>query len=305
MQSACARTHTSSSCTTTCEPYPPADLRFSLPRCPLTRDEVRTVQHVVWLGVDDLSGDLVLLRPEVAVGPASCVKSRVCDRRLPLMTTDDETDLVRRGYDALSYHYRRDDAAEGKYAPWIADLKARLPAGGAALDLGCGCGVPVSRSLAAAGYQVTGVDISEVQIDRARRLVPAGNFLHADATQIDFPPGSFDAIICLYALIHMPLAAQPALLQRAVSWLRPAGWLLAVTGHSAWTGTEDNWLDGRTPMWWSHADGDTYRSWLERAGLEITAEEFIPEEDGGHALFWARRPSVVKITRVIPPEMSG
>src|SRR5215475_5271846 len=81
--------------------------------------------------------------------------------RLPLMTTDDESDLVRRGYDALSYHYRRNDAAEGRYAPWIVDLKARLPAAGAVLDLGCGCGVPVARSLAAAGYPVTGVDISE------------------------------------------------------------------------------------------------------------------------------------------------
>jgi SAM-dependent methyltransferase len=206
------------------------------------------------------------------------------------MTTGDESELVRRGYNALSYRYRRDDAGEGKYAPWITELKTRLPAAGAVLDLGCGCGVPVARSLAAAGYSVTGVDISEVQIDRARRLVPAGTFLCADATEVDFPPGSFDAIVCLYTLIHMPLAAQPPLLRRAASWLRPAGWLLAVAGHSAWTGTEDNWLDGHTRMCWSQADAGTYRSWLERSGLEITAEAFVPEEDGGHSLFWARRP---------------
>jgi hypothetical protein len=37
---------------------------------------------------------------------------------LPFMTADDESDLVRRGYNALSYYYRRDDAAEGRYAPW-------------------------------------------------------------------------------------------------------------------------------------------------------------------------------------------
>jgi len=187
--------------------------------------------------------------------------------RLPFMTTDDESELVRRGYNALSYHYRPDDAAEGRYAPWIAELTGRLPAAAAVLDLGCGCGVPVARSLAASGYQVTGVDISEVQIDRARRLVPEGTFLRADATQVRFPTGSFDAIVCLYALIHMPLAAQPQLLRRAASWLRPAGWLLTVAGHSAWTGTDDNWLDGHAPMWWSHADAGTYRTWLEQAGL--------------------------------------
>jgi hypothetical protein len=41
---------------------------------------------------------------------------------------------------------------------------------------------------------------------------------------------------------------------------------------------------------WSQADAGTYRSWLEQAGLQVTAQEFVPEGDGGHALFWARRP---------------
>ena len=159
-----------------------------------------------------------------------------------------ESDPVRRGYDALSYYYRADDAAEGRYARWLADLKSRLPPAGSALDLGCGCGVPVARLLAQAGHEVTGVDVSEVQIERARRLVPAGTFVRADATTITFPAETFDAVVCLYALIHMPLTAQPLLLQRAATWLRPAGWLLAVAGHRAWTGTIENWLGGPAPM---------------------------------------------------------
>ncbi len=75
------------------------------------------------------------------------------------------------------------------------------------------------------------MDISDVQVERARRLVPTATFLRADATTISFPPASFDAIVCLYALIHMPLATQPPLLRRAATWLRPGGWLLAVTGN--------------------------------------------------------------------------
>jgi len=43
-------------------------------------------------------------------------------------------------------------------------------------------------------------------------------------------------------------------------------------------------------MWWSHAGADSYRAWLEQAGLRVTAQELVPEGDGGHALFWARRP---------------
>lgn len=206
------------------------------------------------------------------------------------MGAESQSDLVRRGYDALSYHYRGDDTGEGRYAPWIAELLARLPAGAPVLDVGCGCGVPVARALAAAGHPVTGIDISEVQIRRARQLVPAGSFIRADAVLARLPPASFDALVCLYSLIHMPLAEQPGLIGRMGGWLRPAGWLLAIAGQDAWTGSEDNWLDGQTPMWWSQADAGTYRGWLREAGLEIISADFVPEGDSGHALFWARRP---------------
>ncbi|SCL17676.1 Ubiquinone/menaquinone biosynthesis C-methylase UbiE [Micromonospora pallida] len=209
------------------------------------------------------------------------------------MSGDDERDQVRRGYDALSYHYRSDDADDGQYAPWLADLRRRLPTPAAVLDLGCGCGVPVARSLAEAGHHVTGVDISDVQVERARRLVPTGTFLRADATRLDLPAASFDAVVCLYALIHMPLADQPGLIDRIATWLRPGGWLLTTVGKDAWTGAEDNWLGGPAAMWWSHADAATYRSWLDRAGLMVTTEEFVPEGTGGHTLFWARRPPAV------------
>jgi 2-polyprenyl-3-methyl-5-hydroxy-6-metoxy-1,4-benzoquinol methylase len=203
---------------------------------------------------------------------------------------DDERDLVRRGYDKLSYHYRRDDAQDGQYGPWLADLQERLPASSRVLDLGCGCGVPVARSLANAGHLVTGVDISEVQIERARRLVPAGTFIRADATELHLPPASFDAVVCLYTLIHVPLTEQPRLIKRIATWLRPGGWLLVTVGHEAWTGTQDNWLDGPAPMWWSHADAATYRSWLQQADLIITSEERVPEGTNAHTLLWAGRP---------------
>jgi 2-polyprenyl-3-methyl-5-hydroxy-6-metoxy-1,4-benzoquinol methylase len=205
-------------------------------------------------------------------------------------SSDDERDLVRCGYDELSYHYRRDDAEDGQYGPWLADLHQRLPASSAVLDLGCGCGIPVARFLADGGHHVTGVDISEMQIDRARRLVPAASFLRADATEVRLPPASFDVVVCLYALIHMPLAEQPPLLDRIAKWLRPGGWLLVTVGHEAWTGTQDNWLDGPAPMWWSHADAGTYRSWLQGAGVAITSEEHVPEGTSAHTLFWAQRP---------------
>ncbi|MFF5900780.1 class I SAM-dependent methyltransferase [Streptomyces argenteolus] len=206
------------------------------------------------------------------------------------MTVEEPKDLVRRGYDALSLRYDEAYDSDTKYRHWVADLHARLAPGSRVLDLGCGSGVPVVRDLVRAGHRVTGVDISETQIDRAREQVPQAEFTRADATSVIFPVATFDAVVSLYALIHVPLEEQPPLLEKIASWLRPGGWFLCVTGQHAWTGTDENWLGSGVTMWWSHADADTNRSWIARAGLTVDHEEIVPEGDGGHALFWARRP---------------
>ncbi|PSM40492.1 class I SAM-dependent methyltransferase [Streptomyces dioscori] len=206
------------------------------------------------------------------------------------MTAEDPKDLVRRGYDALSQRYDEAYGSDTKYPSWIASLNARLGKSSTVLDLGCGSGVPLVRDLVAAGHHLTGVDISEVQIQRAQKLVPQAEFIRADATSVDFPDESFDAVVSLYALIHIPLDEQLPLLGKIATWLRPGGWFLCSTGQDEWTGLDENWLNSGVAMWWSHADADTNRGWITQAGLTVEQEEHIPEGDGGHALFWARRP---------------
>jgi SAM-dependent methyltransferase len=202
----------------------------------------------------------------------------------------DPKDVVRLGYDAVSVRYDSWSGGESKYSAWLGELGSRMPAAARVLDLGCGSGLPVARDLMAAGCHVTGVDISEVQVRRARELVPAAEFLQADIASVAFEPEAFDAVVSFFALIHLPLDDQLLMLSRIAGWLRPGGLLVATTGYWAWTGYEENWLDGGARMWWSQADVATYRSWIAQAGLVVEREEFVPEDDGGHALFWASRP---------------
>ncbi len=119
---------------------------------------------------------------------------------------------MKHGYDLVSRAYRADDAGEGEYAEWLDLLEARVPPPAKVLDLGCGCGVPVARRLATR-YEVTGVDLSPVQIVRARLLVPTATFVCADMITAKFADASFDAIVCLYALIHVPIEEQPGFLR--------------------------------------------------------------------------------------------
>jgi 2-polyprenyl-3-methyl-5-hydroxy-6-metoxy-1,4-benzoquinol methylase len=202
----------------------------------------------------------------------------------------DPKDFVRRAYDQISHLHRADNAAVGKYEPWLAGLRSRLPRGADVLDLGCGCGVPVSRELARAGHSVTGVDLSDVQVERARALVPDARFVRADAGTVEFAPASFDAVVCLYLLIHLPPDEQPRLLRRIAGWVRPGGWLVALTGYHAWTGYQPGWLGGEATMWWSNCGAGTYHRWIREAGFEIAGAEYVTEGRSGHAVFWACRP---------------
>lgn len=205
----------------------------------------------------------------------------------PVAERVDPSDIVASGYDAVSYLYRSDDDLPDEYADWIAALVDRLPMGARILDLGCGCGVPVTRMLSEAGYSVTGVDVSDVQLQRARGNAPAAKFIQADMTSLELPSQSFDAIICLYAIIHVPLVRQPQFLADVARWLVPGGVLLMSAGWQAWTGVEHSWLGGDAPMWWSHTDVATYQKWLTDCGLAIESVQHVPDGPSGHSLFWA------------------
>src|SRR6184192_4823482 len=119
--------------------------------------------------------------------------------------------IVREGYDRISYEYR-DDAGHGSakdqplgwpdYESWLGELMPLLRAGEPVLDLGCGCGVPATAILAER-HGVTGVDLSSVQISRARRLVPAAQVQCADMSSVEFPSNSFAAVVSFYAIIHL------------------------------------------------------------------------------------------------------
>jgi SAM-dependent methyltransferase len=200
--------------------------------------------------------------------------------------------IVREGYDRASYAYRGDEFTSPRsgYAYWLSRITCSLAAGSRVLDLGCGCGIPASRELAHR-YQVTGVDLSPVQIARARRLVPSARFLCADMADVEFEPRSFEAVIAFFSLINLPLPEQSVVIQRVSQWLVPGGRLLAIVGKLASTRIEPSFRGVRgAAMYWSHADVQTYRGWFEQAGFVIEEEGSEPRNGNpGYAVLIGRR----------------
>jgi len=210
-----------------------------------------------------------------------------------MVSAPDPKQIVREGYDLLGDAYRieRFGNDDRVYRRWLAKLDQHLAPNSRVLDLGCGYGVPASRWLARK-HRVVGVDGSSVQLGRAKFLVPGVPFVQADMTDVEFRGGGFDAVVSMYAIIHVPLADQPALFHRIAEWLTPSGWFMGTLGWREWTGIERDWLgvEGAT-MYWSHAAADRYRAWLEGAGLAVVEEAVEPEGEGGFSAFLAQRRS--------------
>lgn len=133
-------------------------------------------------------------------------------------------DIVRTGYDSVSYTYRGDieDVDCAEYHQWLDELMPLLSAGTPVLDLGCGCGLPVAKRLAPI-HRVTGVDISPVQIQRARQLVPQAHFLCTDMLAVDFPPAHFEAIVSFYATFMCRLPNSAGCFTRCNAGSGPGG----------------------------------------------------------------------------------
>ena len=136
-----------------------------------------------------------------------------------------------------------DERYSGTDMVWSATPNQFLPpevdglAPGTALDLACGEGRNAIW-LAEQGWTVTGVDFSQVGIDKSRRLATergvTGTWITADATSWT-PTGAFDLVVIFY--LQLPASERRAAVRTAISSLAVGGTFLLV-GHDLLNLTE-------------------------------------------------------------------
>jgi hypothetical protein len=92
------------------------------------------------------------------------------------------------------------------------------------IDIGCGDGALV-RALTERGAAVTGVEIDDRALERARAHAPVADETYAVGRGEDLPfdDGTIDVAIFFNSLHHVPMAAQPAALAEAARVLAPHG----------------------------------------------------------------------------------
>lgn len=131
----------------------------------------------------------------------------------------------------LQEHLDQTHDGASRRAPVVAQhvrrLRALLPRPPARLlDAGCGPGLYASR-LAAAGYDVTGVDVNAAALRHARATAPprsrgALRYRRAELLAMPEPATPYDAALLIYYMLEaFPEKEQPRVLKQVASTLRP------------------------------------------------------------------------------------
>jgi len=196
---------------------------------------------------------------------------------------DSVGEVVARGYDRVAEAYA---ALESLHSPWprlarVRAFIADLPDGSRVLDVGCGNGIPATREIAAR-HSIIGVDISPAQIALARLNVPSTTFHCADVREIEFPAGSFDAIVALYLIDNVPREDYPALFRKLAGWLMPGGRILLSAEPGDDPGRIYEWLG--VPMFINTLPAEENAALLGEASLRVVQMETESQLEGGREI---------------------
>ncbi|SES48722.1 Methyltransferase domain-containing protein [Streptomyces sp. yr375] len=194
------------------------------------------------------------------------------------MTDEDDGRRAARVFDALGAAYEKAFAhsdAHRRSLEWLLD---RLAPGSRVLDVGSGTGRPTAETLARAGHDVLGVDVSPVMVDLAARQVPQATFRCVDVRELPLEEGTLDAVCVYFSLLQMERARQSALLGRLARALRPGGSLVLATVPLDVQGVDAVFMG--EPVRVTSFTGEALVDVVTGAGLTVLAEEnalFTPD----------------------------
>jgi SAM-dependent methyltransferase len=140
-----------------------------------------------------------------------------------------ETRQTASNYDQIAHHWA---GAEFNLKNGIAQHERALKflgRTGAAIDVGCGSSGRIIALLLARGFEVEGLDFSGEMLALARPKHPDVLFHHADICTWEFPR-RYDFISAWQSIWHVPLAQQPAVLEKLCAALNPGGVLIFTSG---------------------------------------------------------------------------
>ena len=154
---------------------------------------------------------------------------------------------IRAAYDAIAPDYAEERSLEGEDTRILETFLESIDPPACILDAGCGQGTPILERISR-DHQAVGVDLSVTQLEIASQRVPAADLVLGDVAAVPFVPESFDAIIAMWSLIHIPSRDQPQVLEAFARMLKSDGRVLVCDGMHPWSGANEDWLGNGVEM---------------------------------------------------------
>lgn len=186
------------------------------------------------------------------------------------------------GYEAIAGDFMsiRSDSATG--ADTVRAWARALPRGGAVLDLGCGHGVPISKTLIEAGLSVHGIDASSRLISAFRARFPDATAACTTVEDMELPGGSFDGAVAWGLMFLLAPETQAMLIRKVAATLKPGGRFLFTAPRQACA-----WRDSLTGQTSVSLGAGAYRELLEAEGFVLAGET---EDEGQNHYYFATLP---------------
>lgn len=192
----------------------------------------------------------------------------------------EEEEIVRKGYDEIAREYQAKRHTFDNVEV-LTEFFHYLPKCARILDAGCGAGVPCADLAMQAGFEVVGVDFSSSMLKMARKNVPEADLIKEDMTKLGFLDNSFDGLIALYSIIHVPREMHASLYQQFHEILKPEGMMLMCIGSDEWEGTD---VYFGTQMFWSEPSLENTLKMVKNAGFQILSGKHLVI--GGERAYW-------------------
>ena len=188
--------------------------------------------------------------------------------------------LVEQGYNKIAedYYNHRD---LNKFNSELEEFTSLLPENAHILDVGCGAGIPTAKFLTTKGIKVTGIDLSDKMLSLARVNIPNAEFIKMDMNELKFEENTFDGIVSVYTLFHVPKKNHLEIFIKFFEILKPGGIILINTGISESEG--QSYFFG-VRMFWSNFSPKITLDLVKKAGFSIIFEGVL--ERGGEYQYW-------------------
>jgi SAM-dependent methyltransferase len=191
---------------------------------------------------------------------------------------DDFTTVNRATYDRIAGRYserqEQQKPADGRWFPALEEaLVESVTSGGLIADLGCGPGLDGAR-FTRAGFRVVGMDLSASMLAIAAGSL-GGAVAQADLRALPIGSGSIDGIWCCAALLHVPEADTPRVLQGFRRALKPDGTLALITALGDGHQLEPVPYAPGERRWFAYRRVDRFGRQLHEAGFRLRVDDVV------------------------------